>query len=73
MIEFTCRLKGLLHNRSHFDVLDKREAMNMSSATPTDSVLRRHYEATHRKQSPDNNQSQNKGGFISWLKKIFSG
>jgi hypothetical protein len=42
----------------------------MENAIPTDSVLRRHYEATHA----NNNQSkpsQSSGGFMCWLKKIF--
>ena len=44
----------------------------MNSAIPTDSVLRRHYEATHRGQTLTNSQSKSKGGILSWLKKIFS-
>ena len=43
----------------------------MSTAVPTDSVLRRHYEASHGKQAGHKTQSECKGGFISWLKRIF--
>ncbi len=42
----------------------------MDNAIPTDSVLRRHYEATRNKTSP-NTPSQSGGGFMGWLKRIF--
>ncbi len=43
-----------------------------SNVIPTDSVLRRHYEASHAKQVAKNIQSQGKGGLLTWLKRIFS-
>lgn len=45
----------------------------MSSAVPTDSVLRRHYEATHKNQAGNKESSQNQSGLISWLKRLFGG
>ena len=53
----------------------------MSDTIPTDSVLRRHYEAMHGKQ-PEAGQrapqqdaqsaaQPDSGGFFGWLKKIF--
>ena len=45
----------------------------MSSAAPTDSVLRRHYEATHKNQAEDNKSAQTQGGVFSWLKRLFGG
>lgn len=45
----------------------------MSSAVPTDSVLRRHYEATHKNQAGNKGSSQNQSGLISWLKRLFGG
>ncbi|MDH3609935.1 MAG: hypothetical protein OEQ24_11940 [Gammaproteobacteria bacterium] len=44
----------------------------MENAIPTDSVLRRHYEATHSKSS-QNKPSQSNDGFMCWLKRIFGG
>jgi hypothetical protein len=44
----------------------------MENAIPTDSVLRRHYEATHGKNT-QNKPSQSGGGFMCWLKRIFGG
>jgi len=46
--------------------------MTMNDAIPTDSVLRRHYEASHGKRS-QNKPSQNSGGFMHWLKRLFGG
>jgi len=55
--------------------------VKMNNAVPTDSVLRRHYEATHGQQSPTNKATKAAkaakaakeccGGFMSWLKRIF--
>ena len=48
----------------------------MENAIPTDSVLRRHYEATHGQRRDQNNQSkpsQSSGGIMCWLKKLFGG
>ncbi len=46
--------------------------VKMNNAVPTDSVLRRHYEATHGQQSPTNKATKECcGGFMSWLKRIF--
>ena len=46
----------------------------MSGAAPTDSVLRRHYEATHKSQSRSTKTTQNQGGgLICWLKRLFGG
>ena len=47
----------------------------MENAIPTDSVLRRHYNATHSKsdQSQANTGSKSGSGFMSWLKKLFGG
>jgi len=46
--------------------------VKMNNAVPTDSVLRRHYEATHGQQSPTNKTIKECcGGFKSWLKRIF--
>jgi len=47
----------------------------MDNAVPTDSVLRRHYEATHGQigKSNQSNASQSGGGFMCWLKKLFGG
>ena len=47
----------------------------MDNAVPTDSVLRRHYEAAHgnSNQSQANTSSNNSGGFMCWLKKLFGG
>ena len=46
----------------------------MSDSVPTDSVLRRHYEAANKKE-PVNQTPQtppeNQGGFGAWLKKVF--
>lgn len=42
----------------------------MDNAIPTDSVLRRHYEATHS-QTNQNKPSHSTGGFMCWLKRIF--
>ncbi|MCZ6565691.1 MAG: hypothetical protein O6852_06100 [Gammaproteobacteria bacterium] len=46
----------------------------MNNAVPTDSVLRRHYEATHGQQSPTNKATKAAkeccGGFMRWLKRI---
>lgn len=51
----------------------------MSDTIPTDSVLRRHYEAMHGKQ-PESGQQDTQsaaqpdsGGFFGWLKKVFCG
>jgi len=44
----------------------------MDNAIPTDSVLRRHYEATHG-NNDQSNSSQSGGGFMCWLKRIFGG
>lgn len=52
----------------------------MSDTIPTDSVLRRHYEAIHGKPSENKQPLQQKtqtaqpsGGFLGWLKKVFCG
>ncbi len=49
--------------------------VKMNNAVPTDSVLRRHYEATHGQQSPTNKATKAAkeccGGFMRWLKRIF--
>ncbi len=45
----------------------------MDNAIPTDSVLRRHYEATHPSSTQGKSSSQQSGGFMYWLKKIFGG
>ena len=49
--------------------------VKMNNAVPTDSVLRRHYEATHGQQSPTNKATKTAkeccAGFMSWLKRIF--
>lgn len=47
----------------------------MSDAIPTDSVLRRHYEAMHGKQSEAKQPTaqQSSGGFLCWLKRVFGG
>jgi len=44
----------------------------MENTIPTDSVLRRHYEATHP-QSGQQKTSQSSGGFMCWLKRLFGG
>jgi len=44
----------------------------MQDAIPTDSVLRRHYEASHDNTS-QNKPPQNSGGFMGWLKRLFGG
>jgi len=52
------------------------EGMKMENAIPTDSVLRRHYEATHGHSMNNNSQNQStqsSGGFMCWLKKLFGG
>ncbi len=52
----------------------------MSDTIPTDSVLRRHYDAIHGKQSENGQPAQQEtqpvqpsSGFVGWLKKIFCG
>lgn len=45
----------------------------MSSAVPTDSVLRRHYEATHKNQVENKKSNHTQGGIFSWLKRLFGG
>ncbi len=56
----------------------------MNDTVPTDSVLRRHYEAARkaaqgespatREQEPaQKNPVQDSGGFVGWLKKVFCG
>ncbi|MEM7400779.1 MAG: hypothetical protein AAF304_02380 [Pseudomonadota bacterium] len=46
----------------------------MNNSAPTDSVLRRHYEATHGKTSQSKTAgSGSGGGFLCWLKKLFGG
>ena len=52
---------------------DDIEDENMSTAIPTDSVLRRHYETMQGRHMRRQASSQCKGGFLSWLRKIFSG
>jgi len=44
----------------------------MENTIPSDSVLRRHYNATHP-QTSQNKASQNSGGVMCWLKKLFGG
>ena len=44
----------------------------MNSEIPTDSVLRRHYEATHN-QTSQNKTTKNNSDFMCWLKKNFGG
>ena len=44
----------------------------MQDAIPTDSVLRRHYEASHGKIS-QNKPIQKDGGIMYWLKRLFGG
>ena len=48
----------------------------MDNAIPTDSVLRRHYEASQSKPSQNNTPSQNdnsNSGIMGWLKRLFGG
>ena len=46
----------------------------MDNAVPTDSVLRRHYEAQNgRTTQSKSSQSSDSGGFMGWLKKLFGG
>jgi len=50
----------------------------MEDAIPTDSVLRRHYEASkgetkQTSQSAATPSSNSSGGFMSWLKSLFGG
>ncbi len=52
----------------------------MNNGIPTDSVLRRHYEAAHAKPSEEApGQSENAparqatDGFFAWLKRVFGG
>lgn len=45
----------------------------MNTAVPTDSVLRRHYEASKQTQSGKNASTQDSGGLFSWLKRLFGG
>ena len=47
------------------------EVTIMDNAVPTDSALRRHYEASHGKRPASSSSSQNKGGVFGWLKRIF--
>ena len=48
--------------------------IKMENAIPTDSVLKRHYEATHGKTTQSKSAASNSsGGFMSWLKKLFGG
>ena len=49
------------------------EVAIMVKSIPTDSVLRRHYEAVHGKKYANKEQSKNRGGFLSWLKRKFFG
>lgn len=49
------------------------EVAIMINAVPTDSVLRRHYEASHGKLSGNKEPSQSGGGVLGWLKRIFGG
>ena len=45
----------------------------MDNAIPTDSVLRRHYEAQNGKTTQSSSsQQKNSGGFMCWLKNLFS-
>ena len=46
----------------------------MDNALPTDSVLRRHYEAQNGKATQTrSSQQKNSAGFMCWLKKLFGG
>lgn len=58
----------------------------MSDTVPTDSVLRRHYEAARKAAQGENPETrapaekpeiqepaQDSGGFVGWLKKVFCG
>jgi len=48
--------------------------MTMENVIPTDSVLRRHYEATQNKTTSQNSASQSSGGgLMCWLKRLFGG
>ncbi|MGH1538133.1 MAG: hypothetical protein ACRBDX_08825 [Gammaproteobacteria bacterium] len=44
----------------------------MDNAIPTDSVLRRHYESAHN-ETKQSQSSQNGGGFMCWIKRLFGG
>jgi hypothetical protein len=49
----------------------------MDNTAPTDSVLRRHYEASRPNPIDDQNKlsqhSNTGGGLMNWLKRIFGG
>ena len=45
----------------------------MDNAVPTDSVLRRHYEAQNKNPTQAKSSQNDSSGFMSWLKKLFGG
>jgi len=59
--------------RSNNKIL-RKEVVKMNNTVPTDSVLKRHYEATHGQKSSTNKATKKcSGGILDCLKKIFGG
>jgi len=45
----------------------------MDNAVPTDSVLRRHYEASQDNSNQSSSSQNSNGGLLCWLKRLFGG